>query len=207
MRFRWHVGSALLTFLVLLAPGFASAQDYSRFGPYIGGGGSYTAALWEDDLEDEIGVSVDGDDAWGANARLGLRIFSVLAVEAQYEWLDDYGVDVAGIHAVDIGSHALTGNLKLFLPLWRIQPYLLAGIGFAHVDLDDKLGLGISGSETALAGRAALGFDAYITEHIALYAEGGVLVVDQKIDTGVPGADDVSPLVFTGAQVGLMFRF
>jgi opacity protein-like surface antigen len=204
MRHDWLIWAALLA---LLAPGFASAQDYDRFGPYIGAGGSFVTAIWEDDLEDELGVSVDVDDAWGANARLGLRLLSFLAVEAQYEWLDDYGVEVAGIDIAKLESHALTGNLKLFLPIWRVQPYLLAGVGFADIDLEDKIGFGLSGSETNLAFRGGLGFDVYVTEHIALYAEGSVLLVDQDIDTGIAGVDKVEPLIFTGAQLGLMFRF
>jgi hypothetical protein len=136
-----------------------------------------------------------------------VRIWKALAVEAQYEWLDAYAAEVAGIEAFEIESHALTANLKLYLPIWRIHPYLLAGVGFAHVDFEDSLGLGLSESETSLAGRGALGLDVYLTEHIALYAEGGILVIDEEIDTNVPGFDEVGPLLQTGAQVGLMFRF
>jgi opacity protein-like surface antigen len=204
MRNGW-LACALL--LALALPRAAAAGDFDRFGFYVGGGGSFATALWDEELEDELGVSVDVEDAWGANARAGLRILGALAVEAQYEWLDTYRVEVAGIDAFDVESHVLTANLKLFLPFWRVQPYLLAGVGFADVQLDDALGLGISDSETSLAGRAALGLDVYLTKHIALYAEGGALVIDREIDTNVPGVGTVEPLFYTGAQLGVMFRF
>jgi opacity protein-like surface antigen len=204
MRKQWIACSLLLA---LALPELAAAGDFDRSGFYLGVGGSYTAALWDEELEDEFGIPVNVDDAWGVNARAGVRIWKALAVEAQYEWLDAYAAEVNNVEAFEVESHALTANLKLYLPIWRIHPYLLAGVGFAHIELDDSLGLGLSESETSLAGRGALGLDVYLTEHIALYAEGGVLVVDEEIDTGVPGFDAVGPLLQTGAQLGLLFRF
>lgn len=204
MRNGWLICALLLVFSI---PGAAAAGDFDRFGPYLGVGGSFAAALWDDELEDQLGVSVEVDDAWGLNARAGLRIVSALAVEAQYEWLDSYDVKVEGINAFDLESHALTANLKLYLPFWRVQPYLLGGIGFADIQFDDSLGLGISESQTSLAGRVALGLDVYLTKRLAVYAEGGLLVIDQQIDPNVPGADTVDPLLYTGAQLGVMYRF
>lgn len=204
MRHAWLACAFLLAFAM---PHPAGAGDFDRFGPYLGVGGSFATAFWDEQLEDKLGVPVDVDDAWGVNARAGLRILGALAVEAQYEWLNTYSVKVQGIDAVDLRSHALTANLKLYLPFWRVQPYLLGGIGFADIQFDDKLGLGISGSETSLAGRAAAGLDLYLAEHIALYAEGGVLVIDQGIDTNAPGVGTVEPLLYTGAQLGALFRF
>lgn len=204
MRHGWLFCALLLLFAT---PGAARAGDFERFGLYVGVGGSYATALWDEELEDELGVSVNVDDSWGVNARVGLRIFSGLAVEAQYEWIDTYDVEIAGIDAFDVETHVLTANLKLIAPFWRVQPYLLAGIGFTEAKIDDKLGLGFSDSETSLTGRGALGFDVYLTEHIALYAEGGVVVIDESIDPNIPGVGKVEPLFYTGAQAGVMIRF
>jgi opacity protein-like surface antigen len=196
-----------IVLLGIALAGSAAAGDFDRFGPYVEAGGSYATALWEDPLENEIDVSVDVDDGIGANGRVGLRIFSGLAVEAQYEWISPYDVSIAGVDSFDVETHVLTANAKLLMPWWRLQPYLLAGVGFADAKLEDKLGLGLSEHETQLAARGALGFDLYLTEHIALFAEGGVVVIDQKIDTGLPGTDPIDPVLYTGAQAGLMFRF
>lgn len=198
---------ALALLLAFSLPGAARAGDFDRFGPYLGVGGSFATALWDSQLSDELGVGVNVDDAWGLNARAGLRVLSALAVELQYEWFSDYNVQIAGVDAVDVGSHALTANLKLFLPFWRVQPYLLGGIGFAKLHYEDTLGLGLSSSETSLAGRGALGLDFYITKHIGLYAEGDVVIINQGIDTNVPGVGTVKPLLYTGAQAGVMLRF
>jgi opacity protein-like surface antigen len=206
--------AALAAFLATAA----AADEFTRPGFYIGGGGSYVSAdPFEDAVEDAIagsGVSVRIDDAPGFNVRAGGRFLRVLAVELQYEWLDDYDVDIAysGIDGnVNLEQQTLTANLKIYpIPVWRIQPYILAGVGFQHIDVKGSaVGGLVSASDEAnvLAARGGVGLDLYLTEHIVLYGEAGVTFADYEIDLPNAVGDDIPFLLYIGGQAGLIWRF
>lgn len=201
--------------LLAAIPAAASAGDYDRFGPYVGVGGSLSLDFFEDDIEDALddvvpGISVDVEEAWGANARVGLRLLSPIAIEAQYEYLSPYDIRVSagGLSAsFELEQHVVTANAKLYVPIWRVQPYLLAGIGLQYYQIEDDAGLGIEDSDTALAGRAGLGLDLYLTEHVLVNAEASALLSDGTIDVAIPGADDIHGLHYLSVQAGLQYRF
>jgi opacity protein-like surface antigen len=203
---------AVALFLLLL-PAVASAGDYGRFGPYIGVGGSLSLDFFEGEVEDALddvapGIDVDVDEAWGANARVGLRLFSPLAVEVQYEWLSPYDISAHPFGSAEIEQHVVTANLKLYLPIWRVQPYLLAGAGLQYYEIDGTVGpIDIDESDSAFAARAGLGLDVYLTRHLLVNAEASALLSDETIDLGIPGADDIHGLHYLSVQAGLQYRF
>jgi opacity protein-like surface antigen len=191
---------------LLAAP--ASAGDYSRFGLYLGGGGSYGTDVFTDEIANSFNVPVDVDDTFGANARVGLRLFAPLALELQYEWLSEYDIEILGFDAFSLEQQALSANLKLYLPIWRVQPYLLAGVGFVHYELEDSVpGIDLSADDTVLAGRFGGGAEVYLTRHLALYGEGAVVLTAAEIDIDIPGVSDVKGLHYVSAQAGLIIRF
>ncbi len=191
------------------------AQDFNRSGFYVAAGASFTTDFWEDEVEDAIsGSTVDVHTTSGANARIGYRFLRFLAVELQYEWLDRYDVDFSysGLGGkISAKQNTLTGNLKLYPPpLWRIQPYILAGVGFQTYDLDGNLSDGlftINQNDTALAARAAVGLDVYLTEHIAIFGEFGGVFTDEAIDIPSAVGSDIDFIAYAAGQVGLMLRF
>ena len=201
----------------LLAASAAQAQrpDFSRSGFYAGGGLSYATDLYEDEIEDALntGFDVDIDDTFGVNARVGGRFLRFIAIEIQYEWLDSYDINInnaGGRSRVD--AQTLTGNLKLYLPIQRFQPYLLAGVGFQRYEIDNNYFNGTvqtQDDDIDLAGRVGLGFDAYLTENIVFYAEGSAVLSNAKIDLPpiVAGGDSVDNLFYAGFQSGLLWRF
>jgi hypothetical protein len=192
-----------------------SDVDFNRTGFYVGAGASYTTDFYEGEVEDSISNStVNIHTTPGANARVGFRFWRALAVELQYEWLDEYDIDfsyggVGGKIAVD--QMTLTGNLKIYpVPFWRIQPYILAGVGFQIYDLTGQLSDGtyrINQNGTALAARAAVGLDVYITQHLALFGEFGAVYTDEAIDIPNAVGSDIPFILYAGGQVGLMWRF
>jgi opacity protein-like surface antigen len=192
--------------LGLAVAGAATAGDFSRSGVYLGGGVSYGADLFSDEIEDAFGLPVDIDDTVGANARVGFRLLSFLALEAQYEWLSEYDIKIAGINAASLEQHTFTGNLKFYLPIWRIQPYLLAGIGIEQFELKVSLPppFDFTEKDTALAGRLGGGLELYVTENLALFAEGAAVLSDQKVS--LPG-QDIEALHYASGQAGLLWRF
>ncbi len=218
---RFPLFFALLALLVCQSQAHAQGSgasgrpDFSRAGFYAGGGLSYATDLYEDEIEDALntGFGVDIDDTFGVNLRLGGRFFRFVALELQYEWLDSYDINIAnagGRSRVD--AQTFTGNLKLYLPIQRFQPYLLAGIGFQRYEIDNDYLIGPFRSQDDdidLAGRVGLGFDVYLTEHIVFYAEGSAVLSEAKIDLPpvVAGGDTVDNLFYAGFQSGLLWRF
>lgn len=201
---------SLATALVLL-PGIGAAadDDFTRPGPYVGVGGVYTLNnLIEDQVEDAFpGVDVDVDDSAGVNAVVGYRMVSFLAAELQYEYVDGFDISAFGTKAITVRAHTFTGNLKVIAPIWRTQPYLLAGAGVVRWDFDDKLGVGISDGETAFAGRVGTGIDIFLTPNIVVNAGVDAVLTDTSLNTSFPGGEDVDYLFYITAGGGLQYRF
>ena len=199
--------AGLLAILLVVLPGIASGDDdegFSYSGFYVGVGGSYVTDTFEDDLSDALGVATDIKESWGVNAVLGYRILPFLAAEFEDEWIDEFDIKVLGINALSLEAQAFTANLKWLVPTWRIQPYLLTGVGVTRWKLTDKLGLGISETSTDFAGRLGAGLDVYITKHILVTA--GASAVLSATDFSVAG-QDVEPIFYVGGQAGIQYRF
>lgn len=206
-------------------------DPFDRPGFYAGISGVYTYNFFdqaiEDFLEDELGQqgSVDIDDSGGLNARLGYRAASWFAAEIQYEWVDTYDVNVSGDvggggtisgKLYDIGGHTLTLNTKWIIPFWRIQPYLLVGAGGSFYDVgrgplaapleaaDDDIEIE-AGKQSAFAGRAGLGFDIYLTQHIVISTEATAMVTTEDFEKPSEGAID--DLYYLSFGAGLQYRF
>lgn len=221
------IGSFGFAVAVLLAASIAQAgtaqdeKDFGRPGFYIGAAGSYTHNFFDDQIDDAFEdlvpakVDVDIDDSFGISARVGYRVASFIAFELQYEWIDNFKTEVtspafSGAKAtIDITGHALTLNTKLIAPLWRIQPYLLVGAGYALYDSDTNSvakALGIKGGdESGFAGRLGGGIDWYLTRNLVLATDVTVLLTTQ--DFKQPDTGDVDNLYYLSMSAGLQWRF
>ena len=213
--------------LVLLAASTASAQqpadeppDYARDGFYVQVSGIFATDLFEDEIGDALlpaGFEADIDPTFGVGARVGARFLRVLAIELDYEWLEDYDIDVGLVGGGNLGGasleqQTLTANLRLFAPIGRFQPYLLAGAGFQRLELDLSSALPVTvtgdGTDTVFAGRVGLGFDVYLTENLALSAEGLVVLTNEEVDVNLGFGDQtISNIFYAGARWGATWRF
>jgi len=217
------VNRALAYFSVtLLAAVGARADDdgFSRSGAYLGVGATGAIHLFENEVEDQSAGFVEVDESPGLNARVGYRALSWLALEGQYEWVNGFdfvaakdipanpiiGAKSTGTRLARLQSHALTANLKLLLPIWRFQPYLVAGVGAAFYEFDDKTGAGLDTNETAFVGRAGVGADVYITKHWLAFFEGSALLSTLDI-TDVTNSANISDLHYFALQLGAQYRF
>jgi opacity protein-like surface antigen len=211
--------------LVLLVPTASQADDFDRPGAYIGLNAVYAIDLFQDQIFSAFGVppgTIDVSNSPGLNARVGLRGFSWIAIEAQYEWVQDMEVKLGApfnLPIANVRQHVITGNLRLFLPIWRIQPYILGGIGAAYVGIDatseakaiaSLLGQPIVGqSNWGFAGRLGAGFDIYITKHIALNIEGTGVLSTTSFSTSDLTAQPTSldKIYYFSTSAGLVYRF
>lgn len=238
---RFVVLGAGLLILALPATAFAAAPEtdddpFDRPGLYVGLGGSYQLNVFEDELDDVVsdaledevppgtGPGLSLDDSGGINALVGYRVASFFAVELEYEWIDEYDVDLTAqvpdlkVNGYSIEGHTLTANTKWIIPFWRVQPYFLLGGGLAVSDVkrgdafDDPLigpaldsaGIDVDkGTHTNAAGRAGLGLDVYLTRNILLNTEASVVVTTLK----EPDVGDVDDLNYMSFAAGLQYRF
>lgn len=179
----------------------SAADDFARIGPYVAVGGTFAHYTQVDDeVEDELFalgyiVDVDIDDPLGLNAQAGYRAHSNFAVEAEFEWLADAEIEVAGIGTgIDLQSYVFTANAKGYILTGRIQPHLLVGVGAMASELDAA---GISEDESGFAARFGGGIDIYLSPNFYLD-----LGIDYVLPTG-----DVENLDFLSFGWGFGYRF
>jgi hypothetical protein len=113
---------------------------------------------------------------------------------------------VLGIEVIRVKGHTLTGNVKVPIPLGPVQPYALGGIGATRYTVEERLGLGLSFSEWAFAGRLGGGLDLYLTRSFLL--NGAVTLILTTHDVNNPTErENITALYYAGAQFGFQYRF
>ena len=205
----WVVCAALFA-LLPASPG--RAADYGK-GGYFGVNGAYGIDLFSTEITNALGVTpppLSYDNSWGLNARLGYRIFSALAIEAQYEWMQGIDISTFGVPVGTWKPHTVTGNLKLYLPIWRVQPYLLAGGGVSiwSIEFSPTAAplVGLSQvDKTGFAFRGGAGLDFFLSESVALNAEGAAVL--NTSDFTAPGSSTQTQLYYFSISAGLAFYF
>jgi opacity protein-like surface antigen len=207
IRGRLAALAALAGLAAVFAASGASADDFDRSGFYLGVGGTYGIHLFGSQVQDALGNAVSVEDTGGVNARMGYRLASFLALEAQYEWMAgfDLTAPVVGDLAT-LSAHTATVNLKILLPFWRLQPYLLVGPGATYYRLEDRVLGAFATDQWNFAGRAAVGLDAYVTKNVVANVEVGAVLTthDLKAPTSTHG---ISALHYLGIQFGLQYRY
>lgn len=191
----------------LAVPTARADSEYSRSGPYIAVGATYGFNVLESAFDDVLGDDVDVDDTWGGNARLGYRALPWLAVEAEYEYLDNFEVSVDDFRLADLKAQTISANLRLIVPIQRFQPYLVLGAGATLFDLDDNQVPGLEVDHSSFSGRIGLGFDVYVTRHVVLgIGADAVLSTAEVTDDFVTG-DSSGSLSYIAVYAGLAYRF
>lgn len=162
--------------------------DYDRAGTYLGLSGVYAI----EDFDDTIGA-IPIDDSWGLHVYIGQRLSPRFAVEAEWEWLDEFEVGGTG----DVSGYFLSLNGKLFLLRGPVQPFLKGGIGFASFDRPLFLGASVTSKEDDFASRWGGGIDIYATKSLVATVSGEYVV----------GVAELGFLRYASIGWGLQVRF
>jgi opacity protein-like surface antigen len=151
---------ALLSLLALpVQAEKAEEADYGRTGLYVGGYG-IVGFTTNGDTGQGFGSSNTETDG-GLNVRLGWRESPSLAYELEMEW-------IGNTENTDYGTFVWGANARFYLLDQAIQPYVLMGV-------NGMTAKALSNRDTDWAFRHGLGVDFYVTNHIAISAEGTFL--------------------------------
>jgi hypothetical protein len=153
---------------------------WSRPGGYIGIGGTFALERFD--------IYGRQSDSGSVVFRGGYRGYAWLAVELLGEVLPRFEGEGG---ADDVSGFQVTANAKLLLPLGRLEPWTMAGIGILDVDQDQR------SRRDDFAFRTAVGLDLHLTPRWSLYGEAAYLLPTGEVDR-------FDYATFGG---GLVFRF
>jgi len=202
---------ACLAIAALAAGGSAAESmeegpDYARSGWYGGLTGFYAISdysLNTDDLgvvpPEPAATNPRFGNSGGVDARFGYRAAPRWAFEFDYQWQAGFNSRNDAINPpLEIDTHLLSLNAKLFALTGRWQPYALLGASLLIFNTE------IVGSspkpwsiDVGFAPRFGAGLDFYITQHWALTLEGTYIVPVGVLDGANMGT----------VGVGVQYRF
>ncbi len=169
--------------------------DYARSGWYLGLGGIYAIEDISMDTTqlgtvppEPAATDPKFDNSGGVDFRAGYRVCPRVAVEFDYQWQAGFdssnpAVVVPGSDGIEIDTHLLSLNAKVFAATGRWQPYGLLGASLLIfnkeiVDLTPKPW----DIDYGFAPRFGLGLDFYASEHWVLTLEGTYIVPVGVVD-------------------------
>jgi opacity protein-like surface antigen len=221
------VGVCVLMAVPAFSQGATEEDVYARTGPYLGAtiiAGSFlniTDQLVKDvepTLSGGVSRPLETDPALGFDIYVGYRIHKYFAIEAEFEMLPSSDIDFSRTtlfepaavgpppsDEIDFSDGTLaelesmtgTVNAKVFWPLGRFQPFALAGVGVADIELQDKFNLNVRVSEIEVVGRFGGGADFYLTDHV---------VAHFTVEYLLPGGA-LSDFDYVSYGAGLQYRF
>jgi hypothetical protein len=180
----------LLSIPVLTGPASADSAEGTEaedtdanafLGAWVGVGGAFALENFEHRGSYE--------DSGTLSFRAGYRGLPNVAVELLGEVLPQF--EANGAADGDLDGYIVTANGKLYLPLGRVEPWAMAGVGFLSIDPKH------SKSHESIAFRFSSGFDVALTRHVSIYLEAAYV-----LPTG-----DVEDYAYSTYGAGVLFRF
>jgi opacity protein-like surface antigen len=184
-----------IVLLAIFVFSYNAQAEVKEQGVFLGGGVDYAWENFDTNDLDNLGLNVNVDDSWGFNLFVGYRLMRYLALEGDYNWYDDFKVDVNGIK-FDVGIWTLMLDLKAMYPVYndRLVPYVRLGGGYMSADTDMS---GTNFDEDDFAWNLGGGADYFVTDKVSLGLDG-------KYVWGTGDLDDLEYFVGT-ARVAYHF--
>ena len=211
-RFEQLRGVCLAASAIVLVAGAAGAEpapepDYARPGWYLGATVFYAISDYSLDTR-ELGVSPPQpaginprfDDTAGVDARGGYRFGERFAVEFDYQWQAGFDSTAPAIAPpLEIDTHLLSLNAKLFALTGRWQPYALVGgsLLIVNTEIVSSAFKKPFDIDTGFAPRFGVGLDYYLDENWSVVVEGTYAVP----------VGDVRDANMGSVGLGIQYRF
>jgi opacity protein-like surface antigen len=148
--------------------------------------------------DERVFFSPDFGNGWGYDVRGGRRLSEMFAVELEwaqvagdFEAESDASMFPGAVYRADAETMALTVNGKFYPIKGNVQPFVLVGIGWEHVDVDWRwrdistdVPVSDEGGWTGdgFVARFGLGVDYLITDSIGIAAEFDYLLPTGEIE-------------------------
>jgi opacity protein-like surface antigen len=171
--------------------------DPLGMGPYLGVHFIAGFEAYRSGARRDIGGNRNVDESYGFGARIGYRFHPHIAVELHSEWIEGFDLQqFPGDHS-EIRTWTNTANGKFFFGHWRLQPYVLAGLGLQRAWVRNPSPGGVNFDDVAFVGRIGGGIDFQLSSHVVLNLESSYVAPTGDLDD----YDTVS------AGLGLTYRF
>jgi len=190
--------AALLGLAAIAAPAAPAQEedtespDYLRDGWYVGL--QYNRGIEDWSVPGGAMSATTVGDSNGLSAYVGWRFLEYWGIDFQYEWQNSFASTLGSVSA-ESNTNVFTVNGRAYLPLGRIQPFVLAGLGLFQSTTE------VSGSTVSargnFAGRLGGGVDLYITENWVLSGSATYIL---------PSAEQ-SDRRYLSVAAGLQYRF
>jgi opacity protein-like surface antigen len=218
MRIRRSASAAVAAFCLLLggavradeSDGTWRNDDFSRNGYYVAANFAYGIELFDVDplgiVLAQPTVPFEAQNAYGLNVRFGQRVQKWLGLEIEYEWMNGFEIEGAGLTVATYDPDVVTFNGRFYLPTWRAQPYLLVGGGMVSYDVELTGPFStFSVSDNGFAFRGGAGVDVYVTRNLVVNVEATALLNTDSFEILAQPA--VSDLYYISVTGGLVYRF
>lgn len=169
------------TVICLICLGLVSSASFagncSKTGLTLSLGASYVAENF-DTGRDQITF----DESSGLNVKVGYRLLEHVALELDFLNLNGFDGEIYDIEALELTGHTITLSGKFYPVTGKIQPFILFGLGFADLELEDTVGVNYSESNSDPVIRLGAGFDLCITSTVSLYGEVSYYITQDDIE-------------------------
>jgi opacity protein-like surface antigen len=180
------VSLVILSLIAAAAHAESAPPEYDRVGWYLGLGGYYAISdfdLSTSDLDvvppEPANTDPDFGGSGGVDFRAGYRAFSLWAFEFDYQWQAGYDSKESSVDPLlEIDTHLLSLNAKLFALSGRWQPYALLGASLLifNTEIVDDAFKKPWDLSVGFAPRFGAGVDFWIDENWGVMVEGTYIV-------------------------------
>jgi opacity protein-like surface antigen len=173
--------NAVLIFVVAFSTSAYGSEERSNpLGWYGGLGGVVALEDFDINFPDSNSTTLNSQESWGINGRLGYRFNDYFSVELDVNYLFKFEFDVQMTSVqqeFEVTPWTIMPAIKVSSGSSRINPYFVAGLGYMNVDVEGNVSPSIQSAITSLdnsdlAAKLGLGIDFFTRTNFSIGIEG-----------------------------------
>lgn len=190
----------LLVFAVLALVLSFSTFSYAGTddkGLYIGIGGSVALENFEEDYDVSPGTheTLDREESWGANAKVGYYISPSFSIELDYSYLFEFEWDQ---DQIDVNITTIMPQIKGCVGTEDTSLFGVLGIGYMSVDVDEEIVSPLTSIDKSdVCIKLGVGVDYFVLKYLSIGIEGDY----------VYGLGDLDEVEYWNFSLGVCYYF
>ena len=200
LRERSRIMKKLLVFAVLVLVLSFSTFSYAGTadkGAYIGIGGSVALENFEEDYDVSPGTyeTLDREESWGVNAKVGYYISPSFSIELDYSYLFEFEWDQ---DQVDVNVMTIMPQIKGCVGTENASLFGVVGIGYMSVDVDEEILSPLTSIDKSdVCIKLGVGVDYFVIKNLSIGIEGDY----------VYGLGDLDKVEYWNFSLGVCYYF